>query len=40
MADLDEPSDVADQVDMPGVADSQAGPGTVSAKLALVDHLA
>jgi hypothetical protein len=40
MSDLDEPGDVADQIHVPGVANSQTGLSAMAAKLALADHLA
>jgi hypothetical protein len=37
---LNVPSNESDQVHMPSVANPQAGPGTMSAKLTLVNHFA
>jgi hypothetical protein len=39
MPDINQPGDVAGQVDVPGVANPQTGARAMALKLALVDHL-
>jgi hypothetical protein len=40
MPDINQPGDVAGQVDVLGVANPQSGPRAMAPKLALVDYLA